>query len=487
MQTFIQYVEESFFKNVDPKHISNEIKEGVSEILDTYKKVKVEAYQHYELKDRYELKGKTWYKEFSKNRDMMNKRMIPLVEFLNTRGLTAFDLAHDMVVEHDKIKFSTKNFEKKYKLEKLVLAQLNDFFALVPKTGLVSELLRLSFKVKDGVIQRFDAKKKRIDAVKDVKHKEVKPNKKNLVSVRFPKMNKNNSMRDNDEEITKGFYTEDVEIKKTVTLSNEEFKKVSENLLADDKRWEKIGGRNIDEKYLEGVKEGSSDYYKAFREHGVTEAVKVINKLTKEVFYVNTEGDEYARYVGRDANFKIVKKLTPKTVSIDKILKPKKVTPTPVSKYKTAGKAIKAELKKEFPSVKFSIRQEGGSAVRISWSDGVTTKQVNDIVDKYQYGYFNAMNDIYEYSNTRADIPQVQFVVSYQTISGKYDQEILDWLKNKSNDFKNLELDSPIPEFFASSFGRGDIMKYYISRISHHLDFTKPLAPQLKDYKYFNR
>ena len=32
------------------------------------------------------------------------------------------------------------------------------------------------------------------------------------------------------------------------------------------------------------------------------------------------------------------------------------------------------------------------------------------IVSKYQYGHFDGMNDIYEYSNSREDIPQAKYI-----------------------------------------------------------------------------
>jgi hypothetical protein len=78
-----------------------------------------------------------------------------------------------------------------------------------------------------------------------------------------------------------------------------------------------------------------------------------------------------------------------------------------------AAKAIKQELKKAFPKVKFSVKSESfsmGDAVRVNWEDGPTSDRVNAITAKYQYGTFNGMEDIYENSNDRDDIPQTKFV-----------------------------------------------------------------------------
>ena len=85
-----------------------------------------------------------------------------------------------------------------------------------------------------------------------------------------------------------------------------------------------------------------------------------------------------------------------------------------------ASSAIKEELKKTFPSVKFSVRSESfsmGNSVNVSWTDGPTKKEVDNIIDKYQYGHFNGMDDIYESTNVRSDIPQAKYVSSDRTIS----------------------------------------------------------------------
>ncbi len=78
-----------------------------------------------------------------------------------------------------------------------------------------------------------------------------------------------------------------------------------------------------------------------------------------------------------------------------------------------AAKAIKQELKKEFPTVKFSVKSESfsmGDAVRVNWEDGPTSKQVDSITAKYQYSSFNSMEDMSENTNCRNDIPQTKYV-----------------------------------------------------------------------------
>jgi hypothetical protein len=90
------------------------------------------------------------------------------------------------------------------------------------------------------------------------------------------------------------------------------------------------------------------------------------------------------------------------------------------SEYAKAAAAIRAELKKLFPTTKFSVRSCGfsmGDEVSISWTDGPLNKVVKTIVSKYQYGNFNSMEDFYENTNRREDIPQSKYVNTSRHLS----------------------------------------------------------------------
>lgn len=68
-----------------------------------------------------------------------------------------------------------------------------------------------------------------------------------------------------------------------------------------------------------------------------------------------------------------------------------------------AAKNIRAELKADYPGVKFSVRSDRfsmGNAIRVGWTDGPNTAQVEAITDKYKAGSFNGMEDIYEYNRS---------------------------------------------------------------------------------------
>lgn len=57
---------------------------------------------------------------------------------------------------------------------------------------------------------------------------------------------------------------------------------------------------------------------------------------------------------------------------------------------------IRKELKAAHPKVKFSVRKRDYDCVYIGWTDGPTENQVREITDKYKYGRFDAMQDMYE-------------------------------------------------------------------------------------------
>lgn len=122
------------------------------------------------------------------------------------------------------------------------------------------------------------------------------------------------------------------------------------------------------------------------------------------------------------------------------------------SSHAATSAAIKAELNKEFAGVKFSVKSDsfaGGNSVDISWTDGPTTEQVEKFSGKYQYGSFNGMEDIYENTNSREDIPQAKYVQEHRTISDEIIKTIaaeLIKLKNYTEEEINSYRDNPEQE-----------------------------------------
>lgn len=91
-----------------------------------------------------------------------------------------------------------------------------------------------------------------------------------------------------------------------------------------------------------------------------------------------------------------------------------------ISQHAAAAKMIRAELKKAFPGTKFSVTSKSfsmGDSVRIDWIDGPTFEAVRKISDKYQYGHFDGMVDMYEYSNDIQGLPQTKYVMPQRSLS----------------------------------------------------------------------
>lgn len=96
------------------------------------------------------------------------------------------------------------------------------------------------------------------------------------------------------------------------------------------------------------------------------------------------------------------------------------------------SKAIRKELKKAYPLTKFSVTSHsfsGGNSVAIEWIDGPTSESVGKIANKYQYGHFNGMEDIYEHTNRRNDIPQVKYVQVRREVSEHINQQVFELLQ----------------------------------------------------------
>lgn len=72
---------------------------------------------------------------------------------------------------------------------------------------------------------------------------------------------------------------------------------------------------------------------------------------------------------------------------------------TPESYGGSATKNMKTELKRAFPSVKFSVRFDHPGAINVSWIDGPTVEEVKKITGKYEEGSFDGMTDSYNYDH----------------------------------------------------------------------------------------
>ena len=113
---------------------------------------------------------------------------------------------------------------------------------------------------------------------------------KHYLLVDFPKINKNTTTDENDKEIRLGFNATPCLVVKTVELHSQAFWHVSNSLMTGrTKLWERIGGMR----------------------DGFTQVVEVKFKMFQwgRPLYINTEGHEYARYVGRERGDIIVNRV----------------------------------------------------------------------------------------------------------------------------------------------------------------------------------
>lgn len=136
-----------------------------------------------------------------------------------------------------------------------------------------------------------------------------------LKGIKFANLNKNCTLDEYKEKVyEKNDYTlQNVLVKKTVFCSNDEYIRLSNSLMAGNELWEKIGGSTVLEEskvnfqlkfgreldslgYFEFY--NNQDYLKWWQVNCFIEGVLVFNTDTQESFVVNTEGHEYARYVG---------------------------------------------------------------------------------------------------------------------------------------------------------------------------------------------
>mgnify|MGYP006399029041 CR=1 FL=1 len=67
---------------------------------------------------------------------------------------------------------------------------------------------------------------------------------------------------------------------------------------------------------------------------------------------------------------------------------------------KLAAANLRKLLKIRFPGVKFSVRMDGYSAIRVRWEDGPTRGEVETQAQKFKRGYFDGMTDSYEFQRS---------------------------------------------------------------------------------------
>lgn len=104
---------------------------------------------------------------------------------------------------------------------------------------------------------------------------------------------------------------------------------------------------------------------------------------------------------------------------------------------KETAKIIRAELKKEFPKDKFSVRihrYSMGASVNINYSNGSSLKAVNRVLSQFKGKTFDGMTDMSEYHNTTWKGEEVcfgQYINCDRDVSNDFVQRVYDYCLNR--------------------------------------------------------
>lgn len=119
-----------------------------------------------------------------------------------------------------------------------------------------------------------------------------------LVQVTFPALNKNCTLTENDKEIVAKPRTSKCKVCKIIKVCAAVYTALGKSLMDDnDSLWEKIGGSESDMDVTWEQLNRDEKLMALYRTRCWTNVVIVTDG--KRTFVVNTEGYEYARYVGR--------------------------------------------------------------------------------------------------------------------------------------------------------------------------------------------
>lgn len=108
----------------------------------------------------------------------------------------------------------------------------------------------------------------------------------------------------------------------------------------------------------------------------------------------------------------------------------------PLTQAAQVSKMIRKMLSEKYENIKFKVTSKnyaGGNSVDISWNLGPVDTEIEKLVNKYQMGHFDGMVDMYEYSNSRSDIPQTKFVFTQREyrLEAEIENYKLPWKEQK--------------------------------------------------------
>lgn len=99
-----------------------------------------------------------------------------------------------------------------------------------------------------------------------------------------------------------------------------------------------------------------------------------------------------------------------------------------MSQHARAAWNLRKELKLTFPGIEFRVRSNSysmGDSIHISWTLGPTENRVQAVSRKYQYGWFDGMEDLYNFDHSPesqavgAILGQSKYVLEQRKIPGE--------------------------------------------------------------------
>ena len=142
----------------------------------------------------------------------------------------------------------------------------------------------------------------------------------------------------------------------------------------------------------------------------------------------------------------------------------------------TAAGMIKAMLKKDYPSIKFSVKSDyfaNGNSIDVNWVDGIPESAIDSFLRQFEYGSFDGMTDCYNYDN-KHDYPQTKYVMAHRNISNEKREIIKSQLAQLMNiensDSSTIPIDYMIN---VRDYNCEAPLSALIYQISKDYDFTK--------------
>lgn len=125
---------------------------------------------------------------------------------------------------------------------------------------------------------------------------------KNCIEIVMPTTSKIDTLSEVDKECAITKKTTRALVVQTCLVSPARFDYLANNFLTKQPEWEYVGGCSIEPEHVAGLNSGSMSYWYAWEKYGYTKVTQITNDITGETFYIDSQGYDYARYVGRPLN-----------------------------------------------------------------------------------------------------------------------------------------------------------------------------------------